>query len=66
MSKASDLREKNASELKDMLLDLRKDQFQLRMQAGTGTLDGPHQLRKVRREIARVKTVLNQIQEERA
>ena len=66
MSKASELRGKSAEDLEDMLQDLRKEQFNLRMQYGTGTLEGPHQLRKVRRNIARVKTVLHQIQEERA
>ena len=66
MSKASELRNKSASELEALLQDLRKEQFSLRMQYGTGTLEGPHQLRHVRRDIARVKTVLNQMQEGKA
>jgi len=64
--KASELRGKNAAELKEMLLDLRKEQFGLRMQHGSGSLDGRHQLKQVRRNIARVKTVMNQIQGETA
>ena len=62
--KASELREKSASELNVLLLDLRKEQFSLRMQHGTGQLGAPHEMRRVRKEIARVKTVLNQKQDE--
>jgi len=64
--KASELRGKNATELKDMLLELRKEQFGLRMQHGNGTLEDRHQLKAVRRNIARVKTAMNQIQGESA
>ncbi|TVQ30027.1 MAG: 50S ribosomal protein L29 [Wenzhouxiangella sp.] len=64
--KAQELRAKNAAELKDILLELRKEQFSLRMQHGNGTLDGRHELKRVRREIARVKTVMNQTQGESA
>lgn len=53
-----DLRQKSADELKSHLLDLRKEQFSLRMQKATGQLSQPHQVRKVRREIARVKMLL--------
>lgn len=49
---------KSADELKQHLLDLRKEQFNLRMQKGTGQLNQPHQLRRVRRDIARAKFVL--------
>jgi len=62
--KASEIRQKSADELNDMLVDLRKRQFDLRMQLGTGQLTAPHQLREVRRDIARVKTVLNSSQGE--
>ena len=55
-----ELKDKSATELNEMLVDLRKQQFDLRMQQGSGTLNGPHQLRQVRRDIARVKTVMNQ------
>ncbi len=64
--KAQELRAKNDAELKDLLLELRKEQFSLRMQHGNGTLEGRHELKRVRREIARVKTVMNQTQGESA
>jgi large subunit ribosomal protein L29 len=53
-----DLRKKSADELNEHLVELRKEQFGLRMQRGTGQLTQTHQLRRVRREIARVKTLL--------
>ena len=53
-----DLTTKTADELNKHLLDLRKEQFNLRMQKGTGQLNQPHQLRRVRRDIARTKFVL--------
>jgi large subunit ribosomal protein L29 len=64
--KATELQGKNTGELNDMLLELRKEQFTLRMQHGTGQLGSPHELRRVRKNIARVKTVLNQKQEDKA
>ncbi len=63
---ASELRTKDAAELKELLMKLRKEQFSLRMQHGNGTLDGRHELKRVRRDIARVKTVMNQSQGETA
>jgi large subunit ribosomal protein L29 len=56
--KASDVRAKTPDELSALLLDLRKEQFNLRMQKGSGQLNQPHQLRRVRRDIARTKFVL--------
>ncbi|MDX2300650.1 MAG: 50S ribosomal protein L29 [Xanthomonadaceae bacterium] len=53
-----DLRNKSAVELKDHLLDLRKEQFALRMQKATGQLAQSHQIRRVRREIARATMLL--------
>ncbi|BFI96818.1 MULTISPECIES: 50S ribosomal protein L29 [Rhodanobacteraceae] len=53
-----DLTTKSAEELNQHLLDLRKEQFNLRMQKGAGQLNQPHQLRRVRRDIARTKFVL--------
>jgi len=64
--KVSEVRDKSAKELRDLLIELRKRQFDLRMQLGTGQLTEPHQLREVRRDIARVKTVLNSSQGEQA
>jgi large subunit ribosomal protein L29 len=52
------LRQKSPAELQAHLLDLRKEQFSLRMQKGTGQLSQTHQLRTVRREIAQIKTLL--------
>ena len=52
------LREKSADELKAHLIDLRKEQFSVRMQQVTGQLPKTDDIRRVRREIARVKTLL--------
>ncbi len=57
MTKPADVRAKSADELKTMLLDLRKEQFNLRFQAATGQTEGIGRVRKVRRDIARVKTI---------
>ena len=57
---AQDLRIKNASDLREQLTGLLQEQFNLRMQRGTGQLPTPHELRRVRRDIARVRTVLNE------
>ena len=57
--KASELRSKYQSELKTELNDLLKAQFGLRMQIATQQLNNTAQLKKVRRDIARVKTVMN-------
>jgi len=58
--KANELREKTVEQLNEQLLDLLRDQFNLRMQKATGQLNQSHLLTQVRRDIARVKTVLNQ------
>lgn len=60
MTKIADVRGKTADELKTMLLDLRKEQFNLRFQRATGQLEAVGRIRAVRRDIARVKTVLGQ------
>jgi len=57
---ASELRKKNQAELNEELLDLLREQFNLRMQRASGQLNKGHLLRNVRRNIARVKTVLNE------
>jgi large subunit ribosomal protein L29 len=57
--KASELITKSVDELKQELTGLLREQFNLRMQKGTGQLSKPDQVKKVRRNIARVKTVLN-------
>lgn len=58
--KAQDLREKSVEELNSELQNLLKEQFNLRMQAATGQLQQTHTLKAVRRDIARVKTVLTE------
>ncbi len=55
--KASELRNKTAAELQQELLSLRKEQFALRLQRATGQAVKPDQFSKVRRNIARAKTV---------
>lgn len=58
---AGDLREKSVDELNEELVALRREQFNLRMQQATGELSHNHEHRRVRRDIARVKTVLNEL-----
>ncbi|MFV0278172.1 MAG: 50S ribosomal protein L29 [Parahaliea sp.] len=58
--KASELREKSAEDLNKQLLNLREEQFKLRMQKSTGQLAQTHLLQRNQRDIARVKTVLKQ------
>ncbi|MEW5903772.1 MAG: 50S ribosomal protein L29 [Pseudomonadota bacterium] len=58
--KASELKNKSVAELHEELLSLSKAQFGLRMQLATQQLSNTSQLNKVRRDIARVKTVLTQ------
>jgi large subunit ribosomal protein L29 len=58
---AKELRAKSPQELTDELLKLRREQFALRMQRATGQAVKPDQFGKVRRNIARVKTVLQEI-----
>ncbi len=58
--KASELRDKSVEDLSKELNGLLREQFNLRMQKGTGQLSKPHRVGQVRREIARVKTILNE------
>ena len=57
---AKELRSKSPAELNDELFKLRKEQFALRLQRATGQAPKPDQFGKVRRRIARVKTVLRE------
>jgi len=59
--KASDLRAKSAAELKEELKSLLRAQFSLRMQLSTQQTNKTHELRQVRRDIARVQTVMQQV-----
>jgi large subunit ribosomal protein L29 len=56
--KAADLRAKTKDELGDQLLQLKKEQFNLRFQRATGQLENTARVREVRRDIARIKTLL--------
>ena len=56
--KADDLRAKTADQLREQLLQLKKEQFNLRFQKATGQLENTNRMREVRRDIARVKTIL--------
>jgi len=58
--KVSDVRAKTADELKDELVGLKKEQFNLRFQRATQQLESTSRVREVRRDIARVKTVLSE------
>jgi len=59
-----ELRGKSATELSEELSGLLQEQFNLRMQKGVGQLAQSHELRRVRRDIARVKTILNEKQKQ--
>jgi large subunit ribosomal protein L29 len=60
MMNAKELREKSGTELNGEVLELRKAQFSLRMQLATQQLSNTSQLGRVRRDIARIKTVLHE------
>ena len=59
--KAKDLRKKTKDELGTLLIDLSRERFNLKMQKGTGQLSKPDQVKKVRREMARVHTLINEM-----
>lgn len=58
--KASELRQKNKDDLGSLLLELSRERFNLRMQKSTGQLAKPAEIRRVRRDIARILTVMNE------
>ena len=57
---ATELRDKTPDQLRDELVTLKKEAFNLRFQQATGQLENPARLRAVKRDVARVKTVLNE------
>ena len=61
-TKAVDVRAKSDDELKSMVLDLRKEQFNLRFQRASGQLEATGRIKAVRRDIARAKTVIGERQ----
>lgn len=56
--KIEDVRRMSADQLSDELISLKKEQFNLRFQAATGQLEKTHRAQEVRRDIARIKTVM--------
>jgi large subunit ribosomal protein L29 len=59
-TKIQELRDKNEDELRGRERDLREQLFKLRFQRATGRVENPMKMREVRREIARIQTLLNQ------
>ena len=57
---AQDLRDKTPDQLRDELVTLKKEAFNLRFQQATGQLENPARLRSVKRDVARVHTILNE------
>ena len=57
-TKIADVRVKTADELQEMLVNLRKEQFNLRFQRATGQLEATGRIKQVRRDISRVKTIV--------
>jgi len=57
---AQELRDKTLDQLKDELVSLKKEQFNLRFQAATGQIENPARMKTARRDAARVKTILNE------
>jgi large subunit ribosomal protein L29 len=62
--KATELRSRTRDQLGDQLLQLKKEQFNLRFQRATGQLENTARVREVRRDIARIKTILGQARPE--
>ncbi|GAB3447895.1 50S ribosomal protein L29 [Insolitispirillum peregrinum] len=60
MSAAQDLRAKSDDQLKELLIDLKKEQFNMRFQKATGQLQNTARQGQVRKDIARIKTVLHE------
>ena len=58
--KAEDIRAKSDDELRDDVLSLKKEAFNLRFQRATGQLENTARVREVRRDVARIKSILNE------
>jgi large subunit ribosomal protein L29 len=59
--KAEEIRKKNSKELQEELDELLKEQFKLRMQKGSGQMSNPARFKTVRRDIARIKTIMTEM-----
>ena len=66
MAKISDLKQRSDDQLSEQLVDLKREQFNLRFQAATNQLEKPSRVREVRRTIAQIKTLQNQRQKSAA
>ena len=62
MMKANEVRKMSSAELESKLKDMKKDLFQLRLQHATNQLDNPVKIAEVKKDIARVKTILRELQ----
>ncbi|KJS39630.1 MAG: 50S ribosomal protein L29 [Rhodospirillaceae bacterium BRH_c57] len=60
MSNAADLRAKSVDQLKESLIDLKKEQFNLRFQRASGQLENTARVGQIRKDVARIKTVLHE------
>lgn len=60
MTKIADLRSQTVDQLSDELLKLKKEQFNLRFQAATGQMEKTHRISEVRKDIARISTLLRE------
>ena len=60
--KAAEIRQKKPEELETLVTELLREQFNLRMQNGSGQLSKPNQVKVVRRDIARIKTILKEME----
>jgi large subunit ribosomal protein L29 len=58
---ATELKEKTLDQLQEMLADLKKEAFNLRFQAATNQLENTSRMRSVKKDVARVKTIINQV-----
>ncbi len=64
--KAEELRGKSVGELKTQLVELKREQFNLRFQLATGQLENTARMREVRRDIARIRTILGEMKRQQA
>jgi len=58
---ATELKQKTPDQLNEMLADLKKEAFNLRFQAATNQLENTSRMRSVKKDVARVKTIINQV-----
>ena len=59
--KASEIRNMSKEEIENKIIELKQELFDLRMKQATGSLDKPHKINELRKTVARLKTVLNEI-----